>query len=183
MKKTIHLLTAGCISALLISGQAFAQDTRNQDAVATAPTANAHSLVSASNGSSTNTAVASAASGHALKDFKGRFKDGRDEQWYPMKTGFEVCFKQDGYVNRAFYDKKGRWLGALTFCNEDGLPRDIRHIVKVSYIDLAITLVEIVGIPDHKVYLVHLEDKNKIIIVRVSEEGEMDIQTELSKPS
>jgi len=183
MKKTIHLLTAGCVSALLISGHAYAQDTRNQDAVAGAQTANAHSLVPASNGSFANAAAASTAGVQALKDFKGRFKDGRDEQWYPLKTGFEVSFKQEGYVNRAFYDKKGRWQGALTFCNEDGLPRDIRAIVKVSYWDFAITVVEIAEIPDHKVYFVHLEDKQRIIIVRVSEEGEMDVQTELSKPS
>jgi hypothetical protein len=178
MKKTILLLAAGCLSATLISGRATAQDTRNQDALAGAPTAKAHSLVPASNGSFATAADAGTVSGLALKDFKGRFNKGRDEQWYPTKTGFEVAFKQDGYTNRAYYNRKGKWQCAFTFYNEDRLPRDIRDIVKRSYYDFAIIVVEVIEIPDHKAYFVHLEDKTTHIIVRVSEEGEMDVYSE-----
>jgi hypothetical protein len=181
MKKTIFLLAAGCAAAVFFPGHASAQDTRNQTALAGTETTNAHSLVAPSNGSFAHEAEASTVSGHALIDFKGRFSDGKDVKWYALTPGFEVCFKQDGYIDRAFYSKKGQWQRALRFCDEDQLPRDIRAVVKQTYYDFSITVAEIVEIPGQKVYLVHLEDKNSLIIVRVSEEGEMSVWKEFSK--
>ncbi|HMI63045.1 MAG TPA: hypothetical protein VK518_19140, partial [Puia sp.] len=65
--------------------------------------------------------------------------------------------------------------------SEKQLPRDVRAIVKSTYYDFVITLVRIIEIPDHMVYLVHMEDENSIKIVRVSEEYEMDVLEEFTK--
>jgi hypothetical protein len=181
MKKTIHLFAVGCMSAAMISGHVWAQDTKNQAGLASAPTANAHAVAAPSNGSFTNTAGVSTISLHAIKDFKGRFTNAKDEQWYSMKTGFLAYFTQDGFRERACYDKKGRWQYSLKYWNESKLPPDIRAVVKRTYYDFAITLVEIVEIPGHMVYLVHLDDEKNHKIVRVSEEGEMDVLEEFSK--
>jgi hypothetical protein len=41
--------------------------------------------------------------------------------------------------------------------------------------------VNIIEVPDHTAYLVHLEDKNSLKIVRVNQDGEMDVLTDLTK--
>jgi hypothetical protein len=43
--------------------------------------------------------------------------------------------------------------------------------------------VEIVEIPDHKVYFVHLEGEKTLMVVRVTEEGEMNVVREFQKAS
>jgi hypothetical protein len=44
-----------------------------------------------------------------------------------------------------------------------------------------ITLVEEVQAPNGKVYIVHLEDKSNIKILKVNDEGEMEIMQDLTK--
>jgi len=179
MKKTLLLIAAGCISAALISGHLCAQDSKDQATLASAATASAKPAT-ASNSSLANTSN-STISLRAIKDFKGRFTNAKGEQWFPIETGFVAYFKVDEFQQRIFYDKKGRWQSSLRCLSEKQLPRDIRAIVKSTYYDFVITLVQIVEIPNHMVYLVHLEDENSLRIVRVSEEGEMDILEEYVK--
>ncbi|SRR5260221_7233991 len=182
MKKSIFLFAAGCVSAAILSGHVLAQDIKNPADLASAR-ANIKSAPAAvaSNNSLENTLGASAISLHALKDFKGRFANAKDEKWFSTKGGFLAYFIQDGFKGRSYYGKKGGWLYSLIFCDEKKLPRDIRAVVKSSYYDFAITVVEIVEIPDHLVYLVHLEDATDIKIVRVSGDGEMDVFQEFKK--
>ena len=78
----------------------------------------------------------------ALKDFGDRFNSPNDAKWFSDANGFVSYFVKDGYGDRAFYDKKGHWQYSLIFYGEDKLPRDIRAIVKSTYFDMNITLVE-----------------------------------------
>jgi hypothetical protein len=117
----------------------------------------------------------------ALKDFSARFDNASDTRWFEDKNGFVSYFIKNGYGNRAFYDKKGHWQYSLLFYGEDKLPRDIRATVKSQYFDLAITLVEEVQTNDGMVYIVHLEDKATIKIVKVNKEGEMETMQDLIK--
>lgn len=182
MKKSILLLAVGCVSAAIFSDHVLAQSIRTQADVASAQTNHTPAPVAASSDSSfANTADASTISLKAIKDFKGRFTDAKDEKWLTINSGFLAYFTQDGFKDRAYYDKKGRWQYSLKFCDEKKLPRDIRAVVKSTYYDFAITLVEIIEIPAHLVYLVHLEDTTNLKIIRVSEEGEMDIFQEFTK--
>ncbi|HEY4289277.1 MAG TPA: hypothetical protein VGN00_19385 [Puia sp.] len=179
MKKTLLLLAAGCMSAALISGHLCAQDPKDQATLASAATAKT-SPAAASSPSMANT-VNNRISLRTMKDFRKRFTGAKGELWFPVNTGFLASFTVDGFQHRAFYDKKGRWQSSMKDGSEKQLPRDVRAIVKSTYYDFAITLVRIVEIPDHKVYIIHLEDENSFKIVRVNEDCEMDVLDEFTK--
>ena len=181
MKKSILLLAVGCASAALISGHIYAQDTRTQDALAGTPTATSRALTAPAHGSIANTEDVSTINLHAIKDFKERFTNVKDEHWYSVKAGFQVYFMENGFKVRAHYDKKGRWQSSFKYCDESILPRDTRAMVRSTYYDFTITLVQIIEIPGHMVYLIHLDDEKSNKIVRVSEEGEMDVLQEFQK--
>ena len=117
----------------------------------------------------------------AIKDFQERFSNAGNAMWFSDPNGFVTYFVKDGYGDRVFYDKKGRWQYSLIFYGEDKLPRDVRAIVRSTYFDLSITLVEEVQTNNGMVYIVHLEDKSNIKILKVSKEGEMEIMQELTK--
>src|SRR5450432_716066 len=117
----------------------------------------------------------------ALRDFETRFKNAGNALWFSDKNGLVSYFVRDGYGDRAFYDRKGRWQYSLIFYDEDKLPIDIRTIVKTTYFDMSITLVEEVQTTDDKVYVVHLEDKSTIKILKVNTEGEASIINEWPK--
>jgi hypothetical protein len=53
--------------------------------------------------------------------------------------------------------------------------------VKARYFDLAITLIEEVQTNNGMVYIVHLEDKSNIKILRLSQDAEMEILQEMTK--
>jgi hypothetical protein len=117
----------------------------------------------------------------AIKDFNGRFTDANNAMWFSDRNGFTTYFIKDGFGDRVFYDKKGHWEYSLIFYSEDKLPRDVRTSVKSTYFDMAITLVEEVQTTDAKVYIVHLEDKSNIKILKVNDQGEYEILQDLSK--
>ncbi len=117
----------------------------------------------------------------AVKDFRQRFNDARNVLWFSNESGFISYFVQDGFGNRAFYNKNGHWQYSLIFYGEDKLPRDIRAAVKSVYFDYDITMVEEVQTNDGMAYLFHLEDKQNLKILKVNRDGEMEILQELSK--
>ncbi len=80
-----------------------------------------------------------------------------------------------------FTIKRDNWQYSLVFFTEDKLPKDVRSIVKSKYYDLAIYMAEEVQTVDGKGYIVYLEDKSQIRIVKVSSENEMETMTELVK--
>jgi hypothetical protein len=181
MKNTPFLLAA-FLSAALISGHLYAQDTIAQRDVAAIQPVHVNASATASSGTSlAHEAAVSAISVRAIKDFKGRFTKVADERWFLMDKGFCAYFSQDGLQVRAYYDARGYWQASLKYCDEFQIPHFIRDVVKRTYYDLAITFVNIVEVPDHKAYLVHLEDKKTLKIVRVNEEGEMDVMNEFTK--
>jgi hypothetical protein len=181
MKKTTFRVAA-FLSAALISGHLYAQDTKAQADLAGNQPAHTNASATASPGTSlAHEAAASTISVRAIKDFKGRFTKAADERWSLLDKGFCAYFTQDGIKVRAYYDTKGHWQASLRYCNEFQIPHFIRDIVKRTYYDLAITFVNIVEVPEHTVYLVHLEDKNTLKIVRVNEDGEMDVLNDYIK--
>jgi hypothetical protein len=117
----------------------------------------------------------------AVKDFQARFNQVENAKWFADSNGFISYFVQDGYVSRVLYDRKGRWRYSLILYNEDKLPRDIRASIKSKYFDMAITVVKEVQTVAGMAYIVNLEDKSNIKILRVSNEGEIEILEEMMK--
>ena len=117
----------------------------------------------------------------AVRDFQTRFQKVENALWFSDQNGFMSYFIKDGYGNRVFYDRKGHWQFSLILYSENQLPADLRASVKARYFDWAITLIEEVQTSYGMVYIVHLEDKFNIRIVRLSNEGEMEVLQDLIK--
>jgi hypothetical protein len=181
MKQTILALAAGCILTTWLTAPVSAQDAAFRNAMVKSHSAKPAAGAGSTIPSSANSDAGMAINAKAIHHFKDRYADAREEKWIADKNGFVVLFNQDGFRNRAYYDRKGRWQYSLSFRPESKLPREIRNVVKRTYFDYAISLVEVVEIPEHLVYLVHLEDAREYKIVRVSEEGEMDVMQEFTK--
>lgn len=120
----------------------------------------------------------------AVRDFMNRFDQVDNAVWFAVpKGGFEAYFIRDGYGDRVIYDKNGGWQLSLLIYNEEKLPRDIRSLVKSTYFDFDITLVEEVHTIEGIEYIVYLEDKINIRVLKVTEEGGMEVFQELNKSS
>ena len=118
----------------------------------------------------------------AMRDFMERYDKVDYAIWFSTTDGgFESYFKQNGYWDRVYYDKKGNWLYSMICYGDDGLSRNIRSLVKSVYFDFEITLVEEVQRPEGIEYSINLEDDTEIRVVKVNREGELEVLQELNK--
>ncbi|MBS1597916.1 MAG: hypothetical protein JST75_06805 [Bacteroidetes bacterium] len=116
----------------------------------------------------------------AMRDFKRSFPDAEDEQWYSFKDGYAVRFKEEGKDHMVTYNRGGDWQYTIANYGERNLPQDIRALVKSTYYDYTITLVQEVTAHDQTVYLVHMQDESTWKTLRVSD-GEMSIIEDFNK--
>jgi len=118
----------------------------------------------------------------AVRDFLDRFDKVDNDIWFlTAKGGFEAYFIQDGYGERVIYDKYGGWQSSLISYREDKLPRDIRTEVKSTYFDMDISMVEEVQTIEGVEYVINLEDKSNIKVIKVNKEGVMEVLQDLNK--
>ena len=117
----------------------------------------------------------------AMDDFQVRYADANKVLWIANTEGFVSYFTKGGLMNRVYYDKNGHWIFSVLMYHEDQLPRKIRSIVKSQYYDMAISFVEELQYKDSKTYVFYLEDNAHFKIVKVSEEGDCEIQQDLTK--
>lgn len=115
----------------------------------------------------------------AADDFKDRFGSPAGTRWFSDKNGFTSYFKVDGFTDKVCYDKKGNWKYSTIFYGESKLPKDVRAEVKSVYYDMSITQVEEIQTLNGKGYVVNLEDKTTIRIIKLNEEGEMETIQEI----
>jgi hypothetical protein len=185
MKKTLSALAVGFISILTLSNRAQAQNSAGP--VAFLETKSFHSSIrhvaDLDKQFSTLNDVKEGKdfNSKAIRDFQARFQKVDNAIWFSDRNGFMSYFIKNGYGNRVFYDRKGHWQFSLILYTEDQLPADLRASVKARYFDLAITLIEEVQTNNGMVYIVHLEDKSNIKILRLSNDAEMEILQELTK--
>jgi hypothetical protein len=117
----------------------------------------------------------------AIRDFQNRYAEVNNAMWFSDANSLVSYFVKDGFSDRVIYDKKGNWEYSLIFYGEDKLPHDVRFAIKSTYFDMSITLVEEVQTTQSRVYIVHLEDKSNIKILKANDEGEYEILQELSR--
>lgn len=118
----------------------------------------------------------------AIRDFMTRFEGVEDAVWFLVpKGGNEAYFIRDGFGNRVIYDKSGGWQMSLLVYEENKLPRDIRSLVKSYYYDYDLVLVEEVRTLGGTEFIVYMEDKSSLKLLRVTDKGEMDLFQELDK--
>jgi hypothetical protein len=124
---------------------------------------------------------AKAIKARAVSDFQIRFTDASQVQWYSDQNGYTSYFKKDGYSDRAYYIKNGRWMFSVIYKHENQLPKDIRAAIKSVYYDWNITMVEEVQSLEGKGYIVYLEDKSTIRILKANADTELEIMMDLVK--
>jgi hypothetical protein len=184
MKKVLFALTIGFTSLAALSNCAYAQNSASpvafNDAKKFMPSIRYMAALESLADLGTYIPDAKNINAKAVKDFQVRFADA-DAKWFSDGNGFVSYFVKDGYGDRAFYDKKGHWQYSLIFYGENKLPRDVRNAIRSTYFDLNITLVEEVQTNAGHVFIVHLEDKATIKILRVSDECEMETLQDLIK--
>ena len=106
-------------------------------------------------------------------NFKREFKNAVDPHWYKVGTDYLVRFITEDQNQSALFNKKGNLIYNITYGKEKHLPKDIRQIVKSSYVDYAITNALSIRESDRLIWVVGLEDDKNILVVRV-ENGEME---------
>lgn len=179
MKKAA-ILTGSLLSAALITGALRAQDTKARTDLVASSTTRVNPAASASAGGAFAPASSKIAA-RAVKDLRSRFTNVTDEQWSYSRTGSWVYFTSGGFRTRSYYDARGHWQASIKYCGQAQLPHFIRDIVRRTYYDLAITGVVVVDVPDHTAYVVDLEDATTLKIIRVNDEGEMDLMHDYIK--
>jgi hypothetical protein len=118
----------------------------------------------------------------ALRDFLWRYDQEDHACWfYTANGGFESYFIRDGFGNRAIYDQKGNWLYSLITYGEDKLPRNTRSLVRSTYFDFDIVVVEEIQMNEGTEFIITMQDQSDIRIVKVNKEGDLEILQELRK--
>jgi hypothetical protein len=170
MKKIIFTGFGITLSVLAITLASYGQATATGLRVSN----NIFSIENSFSKSNVNTLRRSDVNSKAVRNFVRSYKNVSNEKWYKVQDGFIAMFILYDINYRVDYDKKGNWLHTMRTYDEDKLPPDVRHLVKSSYYDYNITFVQEIEIPREPfTYVVHLEGKTKLIILRVSN-GEMD---------
>ena len=108
----------------------------------------------------------------AVKSFSKSYSKQSNAAWFALDDGFVAVFTEDGIKTKAYYDRKGRPAGEVRTYQEDKLPKDIRHMVKSTYYDFTIFLVNEVTVGNAKVHLIKIEDQTSFKTIRV-QDGEM----------
>jgi hypothetical protein len=180
MKKTFLSYLSGCIPLIALFGSAYAQKADLGMSTKEVPARiyvfdemKAEGAMLITNISDINA--------KALKQFSKTFKTAANASWYETKDGgFVAKFRQDGIETRANYDRKGNWSGTVRTYTEENLPKEVRHMVKSTYYDYSIFLVQEVTVGDKTAYLVKIEDASTLKTIRVID-GEMDVYEDFKK--
>lgn len=181
MNKKMFFAAATLVAALS-TGHLYAQiGQASGDYMITRPTNDNGSAGASVTPSPAKDAAASTISLRAIKDFRYRFANVSEEHWSRINKGYCVFFKKEGFSTRAYYDSRGFWTGSLKYCDETQLPHVIRDVVKRTYYDLSITGVIIASVPEHTAYIVNLEDKDNLKVVRVTDDTDMEVLHEFTK--
>ena len=118
----------------------------------------------------------------AFKDFSRSFKNVSNASWEVTSEGaFVASFNDENSKTKAYYNPNGSFLCTISRYSENQMPAEIRHMVKSTYYDYAITTVEEVQYSSSHAYRVHIDDGKHTKIIRVTDEG-MDIVEELTRP-
>jgi hypothetical protein len=118
----------------------------------------------------------------AVRDFLDRFEMIKTALWFSIpEGGMEAYFVQDGFGDRVIYDKNGRWKYSLITYGENKFARDLRAIVKSVYFDFNILLVQELNCVTGTEYIVFLEDRSIIRIVKLNREKEMEFIQDIEK--
>ena len=112
----------------------------------------------------------------AMRDFIKRNSKAVNIEWMLVNGGYVVKYNDNRNSNcRTVYSCHGNYVYTIKQYNEQQMLHEIRDMVKRTWYDYAINLVEEVLVPAKPVvYIVHLQDAATLKNIRISE-GEMEV--------
>lgn len=106
----------------------------------------------------------------AVRHFLVNFSEVSNETWYSTPDLFVAMFKLNDIDYRVDYDRYGNWIETYRTYGETKMSRELKDIVNSSYWDYHIYLVQEIQQPLHPVtYIIHLENKTRLINLQVSD--------------
>jgi Putative beta-lactamase-inhibitor-like, PepSY-like len=103
-------------------------------------------------------------SARVMRDFLKSYKNVSDEKWIELRDAFVALFNLDEIDYQVAYAKNGNWIRTIRSYQENNLPQDVRHMVKSTYYDYDINLVQEIEKPrDPLVYIIQLIGNTEII--------------------
>lgn len=108
----------------------------------------------------------------AVRHFKYTFPEAKDERWYVIQNGFMAKYKAGDTNIRLDYDRFGNWLYTIRYITEKMVPREVRSLVRSTWLDYTISSVEEIQVGTQLIYILHIREGNDWKLIRVSE-GEM----------
>ena len=116
----------------------------------------------------------------AMRDFKRSYPDVDDAQWYSFKDGFAAKFNDEGTEHMVTYNRIGDWQYTISNYDEKKLPESVRAIVKSTYYDYTISLVQEINMHTQTIYLIHMQDASTWKTLKIAD-GEMSILEDFNK--
>jgi hypothetical protein len=118
----------------------------------------------------------------AMRDFLKRNKTAFDANWFTIDNGYEVRYTgRNNSRCRTVYNCHGAFVYTIKQYGEDQMPHEVRSIVKSTYYDYTITLVEEVEQPRAPViYIIHMQDDTTLKNVTVCD-GVMETKEEYKR--
>jgi hypothetical protein len=102
--------------------------------------------------------------------FLKAFPKAAEHRWYQLNKDYLVKFIQDDMKHNALFTKKGKLVYDISYGFEKNLPNDIKRKIKEGYAEFAITNTANVKEAGRNIWVVNLESKNHLVIVRLEEE-------------
>ena|SRR5215469_3445562 len=104
-----------------------------------------------------------------VRNFLKTYQDVSDEKWFEVKDGFAVIFRLDEVGYQVTYTKRGDMIRTIRTYNEARMSQVLRHLVKSTYYDYDISLVqEIESSNNPATYIIQLLSKTELMTLRVT---------------
>jgi len=132
-------------------------------------------FAAAKNADSINSSPYGRVSPAVIRNFMKAYRGVSDEKWLETPDGFVAMFRRDDIDYQVSYDKKGNVSKTIRSYTEAKLSPNLRHIVKSSYYDYDINLIqEIETAIDPITYVIHLKGKTELIDLAYTD-GELQV--------
>ena len=163
MKKATISGIVATVCAISVASSSFAQDVKSLPPVTVTATTSTTEI-----------------SSKLARIFESEFQNAVNPTWYKVNKNYLVYFITEDVNNKALYRKNGQMIYHFAYGSEKNLPVDVHNMVKDTYPQYQITGVINVREYDREVWLVNLQDYDKLMIAQV-ENGKMSIINDLYK--
>ena len=116
-----------------------------------------------------------------LATFNATFSNPAEVTWYDSNDFYQAYFEQSGVKTRVKYDKKGNFVSAIRYYEEQNLPIHIANQLKKNYSDQKVYGVTEITSSETVKYYVTLHDDKKWTMVQLIATGETVTSKRLRK--